>query len=76
MARLKKQGFWQNTVILFGSDHGLLMGEYGMGGKALLHDLAAKIPCFIHDPALPAQLHGRYNLSSSASVQSFQRMLN
>ncbi|MEY5009965.1 MAG: hypothetical protein RLZZ253_1104, partial [Verrucomicrobiota bacterium] len=36
LAELKKRGLDQNTVILFGSDHGLLMGEYGMGGKELL----------------------------------------
>jgi len=35
------------------------MGEYGMGGKALLYDLASKIPCFIRDPAAPAERRGR-----------------
>ncbi|MHC4097715.1 MAG: sulfatase-like hydrolase/transferase, partial [Planctomycetota bacterium] len=41
---LKKRGLIENTVIIFSSDHGLLMGEYGMGGKALLYDLTTKIP--------------------------------
>jgi arylsulfatase A-like enzyme len=56
---LNRRGLAQNTVILYGSDHGLLMGEYGMGGKALLYDLASKIPCVIYDPSLPAELRGR-----------------
>jgi arylsulfatase A-like enzyme len=56
---LQRRSLAQNTVLLFGSDHGLLMGEYGMGGKALLYDLASKIPCIIHDPSLPAGLRGR-----------------
>ena len=56
---LARRGLAENTVILYGSDHGLLMGEYGMGGKALLYDLASKIPCFIHDPSLPSQFRGR-----------------
>jgi len=30
-----------------------------MGGKALLYDLASKIPCIIHDPRLPDRLQGR-----------------
>lgn len=47
---LKRKKLWQKTVIIYASDHGLLMGEYGMGGKALLYDLASKIPCFIYDP--------------------------
>jgi arylsulfatase A-like enzyme len=56
---LRRRGLAENTVILYGSDHGLLMGEYGMGGKALLYDLASKIPCVIHDPRLPSELRGR-----------------
>jgi arylsulfatase A-like enzyme len=58
-ADLERRGLAQNTVILFGSDHGLIMGEYGMGGKELLLDLSAKIPCLVHDPRLPASLRGR-----------------
>jgi arylsulfatase A-like enzyme len=59
LADLKKRGLDQNTVILFGSDHGLIMGEYGMGGKELLLDLSAKIPCLIHDPRTPQEQRGR-----------------
>jgi arylsulfatase A-like enzyme len=59
LADLKKRGLDQNTVILFGSDHGLLLGEYGMGGKELLLDLTAKIPCIIHDPRTPKEKRGR-----------------
>ncbi len=58
VATLKRKGLDKNTVILFGSDHGLLMGEYGMGGKGLLYDLASKFPCFIYDPRLPAGQRG------------------
>ena len=50
---LKEKGLSDNTIIIYASDHGLLMGEYGMGGKALLYDLTSKIPCFIYDPRLP-----------------------
>jgi arylsulfatase A-like enzyme len=59
LADLKRRGLDQNTVILFGSDHGLIMGEYGMGGKELLLDLSAKIPSFIHDPRTPRDQRGR-----------------
>jgi arylsulfatase A-like enzyme len=56
---LKKHGLEKNTVIIFASDHGLLMGEYGMGGKGLLYDLTEKIPCFVYDPRLPDNKRGR-----------------
>lgn len=56
---LKEKGLSNNTIIVFASDHGLLMGEYGMGGKALLYDLSSKIPCFIYDPRLPDNKRGK-----------------
>ena len=59
MRSLKEKGLADNTIIIFASDHGLLMGEYGMGGKALLYDLASKIPCFIYDPRLPESKKGQ-----------------
>jgi arylsulfatase A-like enzyme len=59
MESLEDRELKKNTVIIFASDHGLLMGEYGMGGKALLYDLTSKIPCFIVDPALPDQMRGK-----------------
>ncbi len=58
LAELDRLGLARNTVIISASDHGLLMGEYGMGGKALLYDLASKIPCFLYDPSLPADRRG------------------
>ena len=34
IAGLKYRDLDKNTIIIFAGDHGLLMGEYGMGGKA------------------------------------------
>ena len=67
---LERKGLWDNTVIIYGSDHGLLMGEYGMGGKALLYDLASKIPCFICSPDMNDSTRGttRDNLVSSLDL--------
>jgi len=59
IAGLKKRGLSDNTVIIFSSDHGLLMGEYGMGGKGLLYDLTTRVPFFIYDPALPESKRGK-----------------
>ena len=59
MKSLEDRDIADNTIIIFASDHGLLMGEYGMGGKGLLYDLTAKIPCFIYDPSLSESLRGQ-----------------
>lgn len=54
VAQLERLGLAENTIIIFSSDHGLLNGEYGTGGKALLYDLVAKIPLVIFDPRNPS----------------------
>ncbi len=59
LADLERRDLMENTVIIYGSDHGLLMGDYGMGGKSLLYDLASKIPCFVFDSRLPEDQRGR-----------------
>ena len=55
---LEQRGIADNTVILFSSDHGLLMGEYAMGGKSLLYDLATRVPLIVFDPRAPQQERG------------------
>jgi arylsulfatase A-like enzyme len=47
---LERLGVADDTIIIYSSDHGLLNGEYGTGGKNLLYDLVAKIPLIIYDP--------------------------
>ena len=47
---LEERGLAGNTVIIFSSDHGLLMGEYAMGGKSLLYDLTTRVPLIVYDP--------------------------
>ena len=50
VALLERLGIADNTIIIYSSDHGLLNGEYGTGGKSLLYDLVAKIPLIVYDP--------------------------
>lgn len=54
LKKLRNEGLLNNTVIIFSSDHGVLNGEYGTGGKALLYDHSAKIPLIVFDPRSPA----------------------
>ena len=76
LEELARRSLADNTVILFGSDHGLLMGEYGMGGKALLYDLASKIPCFVFDPKLPHDRRGRVDDHLVSSLDITQTILD
>jgi arylsulfatase A-like enzyme/alpha-L-fucosidase len=48
--KLEEQGVADNTVIVFTSDHGLLHGEHGLGGKVFLYEPSARVPLIVHDP--------------------------
>lgn len=57
--QLRALGLDRNTVILFSSDHGIMEGEYGLGGKALNYEPCLRVPLIIYDPRLPKEAQGR-----------------
>ena len=59
VAALRTAGVAESTVIIYSSDHGLLLGEYGMGGKGLCYDLTTRVPLVVFDPRLPEDKRGR-----------------
>lgn len=48
--QLDNLGLADNTVIIFTSDHGLFMGEFGLGGKALCYEKNTHVPLIVYDP--------------------------
>ncbi|MCP4192337.1 MAG: sulfatase [Planctomycetaceae bacterium] len=56
---LERLGFADNTVIIYTSDHGFFLGEYGFAGKWTPHDVSIRIPLIIHDPRSPATERGQ-----------------
>ena len=48
--QLEKQDLADNTVIIFTSDHGFFLGEYGFAGKWTPHEVSIRIPLVIYDP--------------------------
>lgn len=57
--KLKAEGLDKNTIIFFASDHGLFMGEQGLGGKALCYEQCTHIPMIIYNPMTPKKARGR-----------------
>jgi arylsulfatase A-like enzyme len=57
--QLRLLGAEQNTVIVYASDHGIMEGEYGLGGKALNYEPCLRIPMIVWDPRLPKERRGR-----------------
>lgn len=66
-AKLKNLKLDKNTIIIFTSDHGLFMGEQGLGGKALCYEKTTHVPMIVMDPSFKRKNRGR---KSDALVQS------
>ncbi len=66
LKRIKELGLWDNTAIIFTSDHGFYHGEHGLIGKSIitptaqgltpLYDEVAHIPLMIRVPDLKPDL--------------------
>lgn len=53
-AALKETGQWEDTLIVFTSDHGDYFGDHWLGDKEFFHDVAAKVPLILFDPSRAA----------------------
>ena len=50
IAVLKARGMYENTIIVFSSDHGEMLGDFGTMGKRSMLDGALRIPLMIRRP--------------------------
>jgi N-acetylglucosamine-6-sulfatase len=49
---LERTGKIDNTVVIYYSDNGYLMGEQGLIDKRVMHEPSIRVPAFIHWPAI------------------------
>jgi arylsulfatase A-like enzyme len=52
---LKETGQYENTIIVFTSDHGLAIGSHGLFGKQNLYDHSMHVPLLIVGPGIPKE---------------------
>lgn len=57
--RLERLGIADNTVIIFTSDHGIMRGEFGLGGKSINYEPCLRVPLILYDPRIPGDKRGR-----------------
>lgn len=48
--KLKDKGIYEDTIIIFSSDHGDYLGDFGMAGKGLFYESSVKIPMIVRNP--------------------------
>jgi arylsulfatase A-like enzyme len=59
MKALEDEGMLDETVVIFSSDHGFMLGDHGLKGKWLMYEESIRVPLIIFDPRLPPDLRGR-----------------
>ena len=65
---LKKQGVYDNTLLVFTTDNGDLHGEHGLAEKWYPMEESIKVPLVIMDPRMPAKHHGSMNTDWTLNV--------
>ncbi|MDQ8193693.1 sulfatase [Coraliomargarita sp. SDUM461004] len=58
-ASLEAQGLSDNTVIIYASDNGHFLHEWGFHGKWLMYEPSIHVPLIVYDPRLPAADRGK-----------------
>ncbi|WP_298869366.1 sulfatase-like hydrolase/transferase [uncultured Gimesia sp.] len=51
---LKKTGQWENTILIYSSDHGLAMGSHGLRGKQNMYEHTVGVPMILVGPGITA----------------------
>lgn len=49
---LKRNGLWENTIVVLTSDHGYQLGEHFMWGKVTLFEVCNRVPLLIRVPQI------------------------
>jgi len=52
---LQRRGMLENTVIVFTSDHGDMLGDFGIWDKRFFYESSAGVPLFICGPGAPRE---------------------
>ena len=49
-AWMEERGLFENTMIVFSSDHGDYLGDHWMGEKDFFHEPSVRVPLIVYDP--------------------------
>jgi arylsulfatase A-like enzyme len=47
---LKRRGVYENTIIMYSSDHGDLLGDHGLVYKQCFYEQSVRVPLIVHAP--------------------------
>lgn len=73
--KLKEKDLDKNTIIIFTSDNGFYLGEYGLAGKWYPHEESIRVPLIIMDPRMDAQKRGDVRHGMTLNIDMAPTML-
>lgn len=50
---LKKEGLWENTIIVYTGDQGMILGEHDLQDKRWMYEESQRMPFIVRDPRCP-----------------------
>lgn len=68
LAALDSAGFAENTTILFTSDHGEMLGDYGLWTKQVMFEGSAGIPMILSGPGIVGGVAGGRTVDTPVSL--------
>lgn len=57
LSGLKDAGMLENTIVIYTSDHGEMLGNHGIWGKAVYYDRSVRVPLLVAGPGVAAGGH-------------------
>jgi arylsulfatase A-like enzyme len=75
MSALRDLGLDENTVVIYSSDHGSMLGAHGLTGKWIMYEESIRVPLIIRDPRQPAHLRGTLCDEMALSIDLAPTML-
>ena len=73
--KLKQEGLYNNTMIIFTTDNGMFHGSHGLAGKWYPYQESIRVPLIIYDPRMPSDKVGTLDDSFTLNVDLAQTIL-
>ena len=72
---LKKQGLFNNTMIIFTTDNGMFHSSHGLAGKWYPYQESIRVPLIVYDPRMPKEKVGTIDDSLTLNVDLAETIL-
>lgn len=73
--KLKEEGLYNSTMIIFTTDNGMFHGSHGLAGKWYPYQESIRVPLIIYDPRMPKEKRGTLDDSFTLNIDLAETIL-